>query len=384
MRYLIRVFTLLCVVLSAPSIALPDYYTVDSATASDLGTFGGDEAEARDINDHGEVVGWARASDGKKRAFFYSGQMIDVGPPHSALRSHATGINNRRELVGEYWDSVSRWPYYVKINAGLIELSERLYNGQVPDGSFGARPFAINIHGFITGQAWSTADALPLTGCYWDLPVYWAHAQADPKRVFCAAEVYGQNIAYDVNNFYQVAGSEQKLSFVGFIWQSGVRKNVPKPSSAYRDLWIYGINDAGEVVGKAGIFTSDGWGTRAIYWDGVASQSRSLGVLPGGNDSAAFEINDQGFVAGSSTTYVFGTTRTRAFLRHDDFGLYMLPLPPGFSSFTSDCIANSLANRNALSGVVQVAGSCTKDGKIRAVRWQVVVPEHSLGIPSEP
>ena len=73
----------------------------------DLGTFGGGNSEANDINDNGQIVGGARESDGYLHAFIHSGSgqlnptTDDLG--HISLfeeGSEAHGINGNVQITG--------------------------------------------------------------------------------------------------------------------------------------------------------------------------------------------------------------------------------------------------------------------------------------------
>src|SRR3990172_2397494 len=72
-----------------------------------LGTLGGVGSAPGDINNQGEVVGWAHASDGRRRAFVYTTQtgMVDlnaVAPlPDGWVARNARGINELGQIVGD-------------------------------------------------------------------------------------------------------------------------------------------------------------------------------------------------------------------------------------------------------------------------------------------
>ena len=69
----------------------------------DLGTLGGLRSEARAVNDHGDVIGWSlRLGSNWERAFVWTPAegMMDLVPLPGCLRSSASHINNRRQIVG--------------------------------------------------------------------------------------------------------------------------------------------------------------------------------------------------------------------------------------------------------------------------------------------
>lgn len=71
-----------------------------NGTLSDLGTLGGNESYAFDINDQGDIVGFSKIADGTSRAFLYSnGTMMNLGALDYTTSS-AYGINNSGQIVG--------------------------------------------------------------------------------------------------------------------------------------------------------------------------------------------------------------------------------------------------------------------------------------------
>lgn len=66
----------------------------------DLGTLGGAESEARDVNEAGDVTGWAEARSGERRAFVWTAeggmQAVDA-----SAASEGRFINRAREVAGQ-------------------------------------------------------------------------------------------------------------------------------------------------------------------------------------------------------------------------------------------------------------------------------------------
>jgi probable HAF family extracellular repeat protein len=80
----------------------------NGGSAIDLGSLGGDQAIADDINDQGQVVGTSRTADGSWHAFVWeNGSMTRLGvigepnEPLDSLAARAWGINNSGQVVGE-------------------------------------------------------------------------------------------------------------------------------------------------------------------------------------------------------------------------------------------------------------------------------------------
>lgn len=89
----------LMLITSNALLAEPHY----SITA--LGTLGGDESSAMDINDNGQIVGTSKTSEGKKHAFISSivdssRVITDLGTLPESDGSTANAINNQGQVVG--------------------------------------------------------------------------------------------------------------------------------------------------------------------------------------------------------------------------------------------------------------------------------------------
>jgi len=101
----------------------------------------------------------------------------------------------------------------------------------------------------------------------------------------------GQSTATAINNNGQVVGYST-VSTTGenhpFIYTDGKLQDI-NPSGGDSQAW--GVNDTGEVVGKAG--------DAFLYGNGPL---HSIGRLPGGNTSFAYAINNEGQIAGDSLT----------------------------------------------------------------------------------
>lgn len=70
-------------------------------TIVDLGTLGGQETIAADINEAGDIVGTSTLANGSRRAFLYrSGRMTDLGTLAGDDGSSAVAINNLGQVAG--------------------------------------------------------------------------------------------------------------------------------------------------------------------------------------------------------------------------------------------------------------------------------------------
>ena len=322
--------------LLAASLAHSATYYVVSVTATDLGTLGGDQAYAADINNRGTIVGFAKNASMKRLAVrWHAGIILELGTPASSAFSYADGINDLGEIVGKFGDpsEFEYRPFYWTLGTGMVEMDRSLFPGDPLDPLYVGMAHAINDSGVIVGainKDFTTFDE----PCRKSLPVVWKSAYDAPKIVHCTEDITSYNHASDINNSGWIVGGEGDGSgpTYGFVWKSGVTTHVPNPFLG-NQVDASGINEAGVIVGTAKVLGVD---PRAILWDGVSATSSWLPVLAGGSVSYATEINDQNFVSGTSNMLIKhpvlpDQVRNRAFLWHTLLGMYPLPVPAGVS-----------------------------------------------------
>ena len=96
---------------------------------------------------------------------------------------------------------------------------------------------------------------------------------------------------------------------------------------------VHAINASGQAVGGSGF--PHGADTHAFFWQQQGGM-RDLGILPGGDYSAAFGINDSGIVVGTSNT----ATSMHAFSWTSAQGLHDLGTLPGANASAAFSINN--------------------------------------------
>ena len=115
------------------------------AKSRDLGTLGGKNSQAFNLNADGKIVGAAQTANGEKHAFFWNrGRMRDLGVLLNGKYSAAYGINKAGDIVGvSAFDSLN--------NHAVLWHKGKIFDlGVMPDGS-GSFARAINDRGQIVG-----------------------------------------------------------------------------------------------------------------------------------------------------------------------------------------------------------------------------------------
>jgi probable HAF family extracellular repeat protein len=112
------------------------------AAAADLGTLGGVESIAYDINDAGVIVGYAKLANGFSHAFSYAnGVMTDLDPLNATKQSNANAINASGQIVGY----VNRTGQHAALfeNGQIIDLNDMV---DLVSGGFVSLTYALDIN----------------------------------------------------------------------------------------------------------------------------------------------------------------------------------------------------------------------------------------------
>jgi uncharacterized membrane protein len=137
-------------------------------------------------------------------------------------------------------------------------------------------------------------------------------------------------IATQLNEHRQFVGVATQNSSIGYgvFWSQGIAvKLQPLPGTAASGAAANGINGSGDVAGGG----TGGGGTTPLYQHAGIWRNglllRDLGVIPGGNFSMAYDINDAGQVTGTGTA---GGSGARQFAFVWSSGVFtLLPDLPG-------------------------------------------------------
>lgn len=242
------------------------------AGTTDLGTLGGVESKAQDLNDKGRVVGLA---DLKPIQTAYYGPRQ---PSDGFLWERGQALQSLTELIKTYGlDGIS--PVGINNRGQVVGCVTLGWN----DG----------YHAFLWDPEGGLKDLGTLSGKY-----------------SCAVDVNDQGQV--IGNSELIGRTDERASH-GFLWEAG---------KGMRDLGTLGgiksyardINNAGQIVGSSD--TREG-SLHAFLWES-AQGMRDLGTL-GGTLSTAAGINDAGVVVGDSS--LSGDVKNRPFLWEEGRGM---------------------------------------------------------------
>ncbi|MGA8442961.1 MAG: hypothetical protein WB714_32405 [Candidatus Sulfotelmatobacter sp.] len=266
-----------------PTLWMPGWM---SAYPIDLGTFGGGEGYGSQVNDFGQVVGYAQ--NGIADSFDYFG----------------LGTQSRAFL----------WQYGVLKDLGTL-------------GGNDSQAIFVNDIGQIAGVSYTSSTVVTNTGFYCigtnvprQDPFFWQNGKmldignlggncAVPAGLNIHGQVAGNSDLADVNVYPHA-----------FLWsrESGI-KDLRTLGGTFAQADA--LNDSGEVVGTS--CTKGDLACFAVLWkDGVIT---NLGNLPGDCGSSAFAINSLGQITGDSYNCVTGAPHPFLWENGRMYGFNLVP-----------------------------------------------------------
>ena len=241
---------------------------------TDLGTLGGaGSAQANDMNEAGQITGYATNSSSQSRAFRWDdGHMTDLGTLGGPA-GIGLGINGLGHVVG--------------------------FSNMVPAGASVA-------------TLWNGGTPINMTP---GLPA----GQGSAARA--------------INDHGQAIGNVNYGD--GFLWENGVRMPLGDLGGGFGSFPL-DINNAGQIVGSAStnVVTALGPMAHAFLWENGAMID--LGVLPGDEESGASAINSLGVIVGSTGRTDFETYESfyKPFI-YENGQMRAIPVP-GTESYGAD------------------------------------------------
>jgi probable HAF family extracellular repeat protein len=238
-----------------PVIGIPEFLAVlwRDGQVKNLGTLGGNESLASDVNDRGQIAGFS----------------ANTVPDSFSLLGFAT---QTRPFL---------WQQGV-----MRELDT--FGG--PDGA----AYTINERGQIVGQFTLDSNPNPTTGFPTIHSILW-EPNGTPVDLGTLGGTSG--IPYWINNRGQVVGQSNLLgdsTYHAYSWDKGVLTDIGTLGGDLSVAW--NVNDAGEVVGRADVPGSQTH--HAFLWKHGAMTD--LGTSAGDPCATAFAVNSQGQIVGDS------------------------------------------------------------------------------------
>jgi probable HAF family extracellular repeat protein len=371
---------------SAMADAAEPGYRIREMSVTNLGTLGGRESVALDLNMYGDIVGWSDVTSGRKHAFLrwsFGAAMVDISDGYGSFDTIATGINRHTDIVGTMTHPTTPLEshgFYRPLGTPTSQLEDVLMPEFADDCLSGSTAEAINDSGYITGTMQFEQDLNPgdpIECLFGSKAAFWSSPNA-PALVAGSADGPQPEVGLDINNHNTVVGLSKANPYEALRWRAnGAVTHVPPPAATPGYTWTVGvangISDSDWIAGSYEVRINGTSSTHAIAWNGSSENSVDLGVLFGGSNSVATDVNEQRFVVGYSDELLLSPPALiftkSAFIWHKRLGMVALPR----LHERGECRAHAI-NRQTSGGGIQIAGYCVNGTGLRkAVRWDVNV-----------
>ncbi len=271
------------------SISPEDDYGVlwQNGAVIDLGSLGWCCTHARDINEHGQVVGDSQPGRGLRHAFLWQdGEMLDLGTS-GARDSEAWGVNDHGQVVGYQPGLLAgeSGNAFLWQEGGLLDL------GTLPGDDYSYATVVNN-----NGQAVANSvreRTLPgeenrVRAFLW---------QSGGKRIALGTLGGRTSAASDINDHRLVVGASDTRGGErhAFLWENRKMRDLGTLGGSYSAAWD--INERGQVVGES---DTKGGSRHAFLWEN--GRMTDLGTLTGYRDSTARKINNRDQIIGWAAT----------------------------------------------------------------------------------
>lgn len=232
-------------------------FLYDNGVFIDLGDLGVNTTDARDINEKGQITGVTNVPGYGPVGFLYEdGIMTGI----KGIKG-ATGINDKTEIVGDWFDGAGvNKAVLNKINEGIV----------IDLGSLGGNwsaASAINEYSHVVGGSKTSNGE--------------THAYLYKNGVMIDLGTLGGNFswAFDINDNGQIVGNStlQNGESRAFLYENGEMINLGTlPDGNYSSA--NGINNKGQIVGsvQVPIDGMSGFYYRAVLWEPVSTNNQPI------------------------------------------------------------------------------------------------------------
>lgn len=257
-------------------------------TITDLGMLpGGTFSSAYDINNIGEIVGIATDAAGiRRRVIWRNGSIVDTLPQPGSAVATATQMNEAGQLVGWANQGSGGIAYGVFWNQGTAVKLQPLPG----TAASGAAANGLNAQGDVAGGGTGGGGTTPLYqhAGIWRNGLLYRDLGVIPGGNF--------SMAYDINNAGVVTGTGTAggtgARQYAFVWANGVFTVLPDLPGSFLQSVGRSINTRGDVAGQSN-------GGEPVLWKNGVVQALPMPVRLANTVS---EINDSADVVGTVGT----------------------------------------------------------------------------------
>ncbi|MDX1413833.1 MAG: hypothetical protein R3293_06555 [Candidatus Promineifilaceae bacterium] len=297
-------------------------------TISDLGTLGGPESYATDINNEGQIIGNSTISDGgPSKAFLWEeGTMISL-TVSTAVTTHAYAINDLGWVAGAAVsgenEAQNQWPiiWANDTYTQLATISETMGTARAVNelGLIAGNSISESNNHLFIWQDSALSNSVPISdGIAWvnginesnQLVGYIHDLQGKDQAFLWATGTFTplgslggtSSIAHEINDLDQIVGSSylsDEITSHAFLWENGSMTDLGTLANVSSEgSQALGVNNEGVIVGSAQV----GQEHHAVIWknDQIYDLNDLIPAESGWDLlQKAESINDQGWIAGT-------------------------------------------------------------------------------------
>ncbi len=346
MRNLTRTLAALPLVLAAGTSFASEYAYID------LGTLGGNQSVAFGMNEQRQIVGWSStAGDAANNAFLWEdGVMTDLGRL-GGVWAEAWAINESGVVVGHFSTTpdsygLNAFVYENGVMTALPTLSENWSSAQDINTDGTIVGISANSIGHERAVKWEDGQII-------DLGDNSSHQRSRAFGINDAGLITGWE-------YTPMQGPNDAYVYDGVKWlQIG-------GFGQYQSAEAYEINETGTVVGYTS-FPSGDWHGALWHPDGQGGYKDAvdMGLLPGTEQSEAYDLNDAGDAVGSCQTFSSPPSVIYTAFAYLDGVLYDL------RDLLPDGVDVELVEARDINNNGDIVGTARVDGHLRAFMLQV-------------